>query len=468
MDIKLSFLGAARNVTGSRYLLEFKGQRILIDCGFFQEWKFKARNWEPFSVPPNTINAVLLTHAHLDHVGLLPKLVREGFDGRVFCTAATAEIATIIMLDAARIQEEDANYKRRRHEREGRKGQPEVLPLYTTEDATQAIPMLAPVPFERRIEVGEGIRAEYLEAGHILGAASIRLTLKDGDEERTVVFSGDIGRPDAPYLRPPKTFDAADYLVMESTYGNREHVDTQDKLDQFERIIHETIDRGGNLIIPSFAVERSQELLYYLHELLDAKRIPPLMVFMDSPMAIRVTQVFRNHPDLFDEEATELLREGKHPCDFGGLKMSRTTTQSKAINQIRGTVIIIAGSGMCTGGRVKHHLVANIERKESTILFVGYQAKGTLGRQILEGEPEVRIHGERHKVKARIEKINGFSGHADRGELLDWIKAFKTKPKRVFITHGEEDVATGFAGNLSGQLGFDAIAPEYQQTIELG
>jgi metallo-beta-lactamase family protein len=418
-------------------------------------------------VPPSTIDCVLLTHAHLDHVGLLPKLVREGFDGNVYCTSATAEIATIIMLDAARIQEEDANYKRRRHEREGREGETKDVPLYTVEDATEAIPLLAPVQFERPVEVEEGISAEWIEAGHILGAASIRLTLTEGKESRTIVFSGDIGRPDVPFLRPPKMFDAADYLVVESTYGDREHVMDQSKLDQFERIILDTIERGGNLIIPSFAVERAQELLYYLHELLDSKRIPPLMVFMDSPMAVRVTQVFRNHPELFDDEAIKLLRQGKHPCDFGGLKMSRTVTQSKAINQIRGTVIVIAGSGMCTGGRIKHHLIANIGRSESTILFVGYQAEGTLGRQILEGNPEVRIHGELHEVKAQVERINGFSGHADYSELVDWVKGFKTMPKRVFVTHGEEKVAMGFAKELTETFGFDAIAPEYQQTVEL-
>ena len=467
MDIKLSFLGASRNVTGSRYLLEANGKRVLIDCGFFQEWKFKDRNYDPFSVPPITIDAMLLTHAHLDHVGLLPKLVREGFSGPVYSTAATCEIATIIMLDSAKIQEEDFNYKQKRHKREGREGKYPGMPLYTVEDAGNAIPLLEPVPFKTDFEVVDGIQAEFIEAGHILGAASIRVTVTSGSEKRVIVFSGDIGRPDVPFLRDPETIDEADYLIMESTYGNREHVDTGSKPDQFCEIINDTVERGGNIIIPSFAVERSQELLYFLNELLVERRIPPLLVFLDSPMAIRVTQVFKNHPDLFDEEAMALLRKGKHPCDFAGLKMARSSTQSKAINQIRGSVIVIAGSGMCTGGRVKHHLKANIGRKESTVLFVGYQAENTLGRQILDGDKEVRIHGEMREVKARIARINGFSGHADRSELLDWAKAFKKKPKRIFVTHGEEKVAMGFAKQLTEELGVDAYAPEYLEKIEL-
>lgn len=467
MGMKLKFLGASRNVTGSRYLLEVGDKRVLVDCGFFQEWKFKDRNYEAFSVPPETIDAVLLTHAHLDHVGLLPKLVREGFEGPVYCTAATREIATIIMLDSAKIQEEDFAYKAKRHKREGKKGRYTDQPLYTLEDAERAVPLLESVRFEHSFEVLDGIVAEFVEAGHILGASSIKITINIGDETRSIVFSGDIGRPDVPFLRKPKTFDAADYLVIESTYGNREHIEVENKEDQFCEIINDTVKRGGNIVIPSFAVERSQELLFYLNKLLSDQRIPPLMVFLDSPMAIRVTQVFKNHPDLFDEETLRMLQEGSHPCDFEGLKMARNSTQSKAINQIRGSVIIIAGSGMCTGGRIKHHLRANISREESTVLFVGYQAENTLGRQILEGSEEVRIHGEMRAVKARVARINGFSGHADQGELLEWAASFESRPKKVFVTHGEEKVAMGFAELLNKKFGFNAHAPEYQEEVIL-
>ncbi len=422
MAVSISFLGAARNVTGSRYLVQTSGKRILIDCGFYQERQFQDRNWDPFPVPANSIDAVLLTHAHLDHCGLIPKLVKEGFDGPIYCTPATAEIARIIMLDSAKIQQEDAEYKKKRHRREGREGKHPEEPLYKVADAEAAIPLLTHVGYEDPVDIVDGVTASYHEAGHILGSCMIYLTVEDEGEKKTILFSGDIGRKDRAILRNPETFEQADYVVIESTYGDRTHETSVDINDQLEKIVTETIAAGGNLIIPSFAVERAQELLYHFNELRIAKRIPQFMVAVDSPMAIRVTEVFKKHPELFDEETMELLRDGKHPCDFPGLTMTRSADESKALNRIRGTIAIIAGSGMCTGGRIKHHLANNIEREECTLLFVGYQAAGTLGRHITEGAETVRIHGQEKQVLARVARINGFSGHADQEGLLEWIK----------------------------------------------
>ncbi|HEX29918.1 TPA: MBL fold metallo-hydrolase, partial [Candidatus Poribacteria bacterium] len=445
MQVKLSFLGAAQNVTGSRYLLEFNGHKILVDCGLYQERELRGRNWDPFPVPPNTIDAVLLTHAHLDHSGLLPKLVREGFEGRIYCTAATSEISGIALLDSAHLQEEDAEFKRKRHKREGRKGPYPEIPLYTSEDARATFPLFHPVRYGESVQLGDGIEASFHDAGHILGSSMIKIDLSRNGWRRTILFSGDVGRWNKPILRDPTLFDEADYVLVESTYGDRLHEDPEDVEDMLADAVNLTWKAGGNVVIPSFAIERAQEVLYHLNELLLQDRIPHLMVFVDSPMAISVTEVFGHHPELFDEEMIELIRRRESPFDFPGLKMVRKVEESKAINHIRGTVIIIAGSGMCTGGRIKHHLVSNISRPESTILFVGYQAVGTLGRQIVDGAREVRILGRIHPVRARIVQINGFSGHADRDELFRWLSGLKGKPRHLFVTHGEPESAHSFA-----------------------
>jgi len=467
MDIKLSFLGAARNVTGSRYLLEAKGHRFLIDCGLYQERDFRTRNWDPFYVPPDTLNGVLLTHAHLDHCGLLPKLVREGFKGKIYCTPATAEIAKIILLDAGYIQEEDAAFKRKRHKKEGRSGPHPVVPLYTKKDAEATLAYFSPVGYHKAIQIGDGIEACFYEAGHILGSTNIKFKVTQNGESRSILFSGDIGRWETPILLDPTIFEEADYVVMESTYGNRLHGDREHIDDELEEIINTTHKAGGNILIPSFAVERSQEILYYLNQLLNEDRIPHLMVFMDSPMAINVTNVFENHPELFDQDMLELVRRHESPFDFQGLKMTRTVDQSKAINHIRGTAIVIAGSGMCTAGRIKHHLANNIFRPESTVLFVGYQAVGTLGRRILDGDKEVRILGKYHPVRARVAQISGFSAHADRNELLKWISGLNKSPRHVFITHGEVEAATAFAEFLTEQKGWEISVPAYQDEVIL-
>jgi len=467
MNLKLTFLGAAQNVTGSRYLLEANGQRFLIDCGLYQERDFRSRNWEPFYVPPETLDGVLLTHAHLDHCGLLPKLVREGFRKKIYCTPATAEIAKIVLLDSAHIQEEDAEFKRKRHEKEKRKGPHPELPLYTTKDAEAALPLFQPSGYNKPIEIGDGIEAWFYEAGHILGSTNIKLKITQNGESRIILFSGDIGRWDTPILLDPTVFEEADYVIMESTYGNRLHGERDNIDDELEEIINSTHKAGGNILIPSFAVERSQEVLYYLNSLLNADRIPHLMVFMDSPMAINVTGVFEDHPELFDAEMLELLRRHESPFDFQGLKMTRTVDQSKAINHIRGTVIIIAGSGMCTGGRIKHHLVNNIHRPESTILFVGYQARGTLGRRIVDGDEEVRVLGQHYPVRARVAQISGFSAHADRNELYRWISGLRRSPRHLFVTHGEIEAANSFADLLKEKKGWQISVPTYQEQVSL-
>lgn len=467
MNLKLKFFGAAQNVTGSCYLLEASGSRVLIDCGLYQERDLKQRNWDDFPIPPDSIDAVLLTHAHLDHCGRLPKLVKEGFSGKIFCTPATLEIAQIIMKDSAFLQEEDVRHKKARHEKKGKTSPFPYEPLYTQDDVEQTLPLMKPVAYDRPISILPGLAAEFREAGHIFGSTSIRLTVTQGEETRTILFSGDVGRWDIPIINDPKPFEQADYVLIESTYGNRTHGETKDIPNELARIINETKEAGGNVVIPSFAVERTQELLYHLNGLLRADRIPHLLAFVDSPMAIKVTDVFKKHPELFDEEALELLHKGEHPCDLPGLTMSNTTDQSKAINHINGTAIIIAGSGMCTGGRIKHHLKNNISRPESTILFVGYQAVGTLGHIILDGVDPIRIFGEEHEVKARIEKISGFSAHADQNELLRWISALKKPPRCVFVTHGEPDAAHTFGSLLSEKNGWNVEVPEYQQEITL-
>jgi len=461
LPLKLSFLGAARNVTGSQYLLEANNVRLLVDCGFYQERKFRNRNWEPFHFAPDTIDAVLLTHAHLDHCGLLPKLVRDGFRGKIYCTAATAEIAQIILLDSAKLQEEDAEFKRKRHQREGRKAPFPEIPLYTVEDAEAVSPLFSTVKYQEAVNIGDGVKAEFFDAGHVLGSSMIKVTVSQDGESRTIVFSGDIGRWDRPILRDPKVFREVDYMLVESTYGERVHQDPAEVGNILAEIINSTQKAGGNIVVPSFALGRAQEILYYMNELLLEDHIPHLMVFLDSPMAISITEVFKRHVDLFDEKMTKLVRHHKSPFDFPGFKMVQTVDESKSLNRIVGTIMIIAGSGMCTGGRVKHHLVTNISRRESTILFVGYQAIGTLGRQIIDGTRKVRILGQQYPVRAKIAQIHGFSSHADRDELLRWLSGLKNSPRHLFVTHGESQTAQRFGAFLREKTGWRVSVPEY-------
>ncbi len=467
MEIRLSFLGATQNVTGSRFLVEVDGSKVLVDCGLYQERKFIDRNWDPFPVPPAEIDAVLLTHAHLDHCGLLPKLVREGFKGTIHCTQATAEIAQIIMLDSAHLQEEAAEYKKKRHAKEGRKGPRPVVPLYTTEDAERVAPLFSGIDYEQQREVAPGMVATFHDAGHVFGSSTISLHVTSNGQKRTILFSGDVGRDDKPILEDPTEVKHADYVLIETTYGDRVHKSASDVDERFAAAINAAVRAGGNIIIPSFALERSQELLYHINELQLAKKIPSLMVFLDSPMAIRITKVFKDHPELFDREMSDRTDRGQSPFSLPNLKFTQTARESKAINHIRGTAIIIAGSGMCTGGRVKHHLVNNITREEATIMFVGYQAEGTLGRRIVDGAEEVRIHGRMLPVRATIAKVRGFSAHADRNELCHWLSALREEPRTVFAVHGDAASSKAFADYLHKKNGWKVVVPNYNDTVVL-
>lgn len=467
MRIRLIFLGAAQTVTGSRYLIETGGTRLLIDCGLFQERQFAVRNWDPFPASPGTLQAVLLTHAHLDHCGLIPKLVREGFRGKVFCTEATAELIRITLMDSAHIQEEDAFLKRKRHQKEGRAGPHPEIPLYTTRDAESSFPYIHPVRYGEEVSLGGGLSARFSDAGHVLGSSMVRLSVRDGNRVRTIVFSGDIGRPDQPMLEDPTIFDGADYLLVESTYGDRLHESQIEGSSQLEDAINSTIKAGGTLIVPSFALERSQELLYYVNKSLLEGKIPKLKVFLDSPMAVHVTEVFKRHPELFDREMRGYLRRGNSPFSFSGLNMVTAVEDSKAIAAAEGPCMIIAGSGMCTAGRIKHHLANNISDARNTVLFVGYQAVGTLGRQITDGAREIRVFGQSYPVNARIEQIHGFSAHSDRDELVRWLEHFKRGPIRTFVVHGEQQAAIKFAELASSRLGWTVDAPTYREEVIL-
>ena len=466
MVTRLTFCGAAKNVTGSRYLLEMPDHKFMVDCGMFQERQFLSRNWEPFRVPPKELEAVLITHAHLDHCGLLPKLVSQGFHGRIICTSATADLARIILLDSARLQEEDAAYKKKRHLREGRQGPYPEIPLYTTEDVEATLPLFEGVAYDTPVPVTRGVNASFHDAGHVLGSSMIEVAFDIENYDRDIIFSGDIGRWDRPMLKDPHLFRNPDYVVMESTYGDRKHEQADVIASELADIINETIRAGGHIIVPSFALQRAQEILYYMNELLIDGRIPDIDVYLDSPMAIRITEVYKHYEHLFDREMQTLLKKNLSPFDFPGLKFVQTTDESKALNFLKKPSMIIAGSGMITGGRIKHHVSNNISRPESTILFIGYQAEGTLGRIILDGANTVRIFNRPHIVRARIAQINGLSAHADRDDLTRWVGAFKEKPEKLFITHGEEKTAIAFSHYLS-QKGFKTVVPNYGDTAVL-
>lgn len=463
----ISFLGAAENVTGSRHLLQVNGLNILVDCGLYQERNLQDRNWDEFPIPPNTIDAVLLTHAHLDHCGLIPKLAKEGFQGKIYCTTATAEIAKIVMQDCGHLLEEDAVFKRKRHKREGRESPRPIEPLYTSDDALACFELFTTVKYKQVIKMDHNVEVAFCNAGHILGSSVIKVKFLLNGDTRTILFSGDIGRNDRPIIKDPEALNEADYIVIESTYGDRTHETIEDTKIKLADAVNSAIAAGGNIIVPSFAIERSQEILYYLNELQLENLISPMRIFLDSPMAVRVTDVFKHHPEMFDEEMSDHMKNHESPFDFPGLKMVRTTRESKAINKIKETIMIIAGSGMCTGGRIKHHLVNHIWRPENTLLFVGYQAVGTLGRQIVEGTEEVRILGQTYKVKARIVQALGFSAHADKNELLEWLSGLEKAPKHVFVVHGETNAAHYFAKYITEQKGWNASVPHYNDTVKL-
>jgi metallo-beta-lactamase family protein len=465
--MKLHFLGANRQVTGSRYCLEVGDDRVMIDCGMFQERPYLDRNWDECPLPASEFKALVLTHAHVDHCGLIPKFVREGYRRPILCTRPTVDLTEVILRDSARIQGEDVKYKKKRHSKEGRKGKHPEVPLFTEADVEKTIPKLQGVPYGKKQPVTDSIDVTFHDAGHILGSAMLQFHVREKGREQTVLFSGDIGQWGKPLIRDPSLFTQADYVVMESTYGDREHVDGGSIEHQLEKVINETVGRGGNVVIPTFAVERSQELMYYISRLVHADRIADIPVFLDSPMAIDVTEIFRLFRDCFDESTWQLITSNEPPLRFPGLRMVRSSQDSREINKLRSPHIVMATSGMCTAGRIKHHLRHNIGDARSTILFVGYQAHGTLGRQIVEGSPIVRIHGREWKVKAQVRRIDGFSGHADRSDLLRWIGNLNDAPKEIFLVHGEEEAARSFAQLVAEQLKWKASVPAYRETVEL-
>lgn len=466
--MQLQFLGANRQVTGSRYLLRAGGLTLLIDCGLFQERPFLSRNWQASPIDPRQIDFLLLTHAHLDHCGLIPKLVREGFGKPIICTAPTIDLAQLVLLDSAKIQEEDAAYKRKRHEREHRRGPFPELPLYTTEQAREALSLFEPIGLGEARRLNHSVSVRYLEAGHILGSAMIEIVVKEGGGEKHILFSGDIGQWNKPLIHDPTYCDAADVVVMESTYGNRDHPISSKVDDQLAGIVTATAKRGGNVVIPTFAIDRAQELIYHFSQLVHFGRMPLLSIFLDSPMAVDATGVFKRHSRMLDGDTDAMFKAGRNPFHFPGMKFVQSVEESRAINAHRMPCIVMAGAGMCTGGRIKHHLSQNIARPESAIVFSGYQAAGTLGREILDGATEVRIHGRMHQVKARIERLDGMSAHADRKSLLHWLSRFRTPPQRLFLTHGEETAALALAETIRHDMGWTVEVPEYQQRVELG
>ena len=466
--MKIHFLGANRQVTGSRYCLEAGGGKILIDCGLFQERAYRERNWDHFPVAVDQLDAVLLTHVHIDHCGLLPRLSAAGYRGPIYMTEPSKDLLGMMLRDTARIQQEDAAYKKRRHRKESRTPPRPVQPLYTEQDVEATLPLAQGVPYGTVLEVSDRFSVTFHDAGHILGSSMLEIEAQGQEENRTIVFSGDIGLENKPIVRDPTFFSRADYVVMESTYGDRDHAASGDVEDQLTAVINRTVEKGGKLVIPTFAVERAQELMYHLARLLLADRIAQLPVYLDSPMAINATEVFKRHQDCYDSEAWQLIMQGEEPFNFPGLVMARSSDESRAINQVQGPAIIMSTSGMCTAGRIKHHLRQNIERPESTILFVGYQAHGSLGRLIVDGKDEVRIHGRNYDVRAEVVQLSGFSGHADQSGLVRWISHFQDAPRQVFLTHGDAEAAECLRDRIRSESGWPVAIPEYGEIVDLG
>jgi metallo-beta-lactamase family protein len=447
--VQLSFHGADRSVTGSCHLVECAGKRILIDCGLHQgSRELDEENAQPFGFDAASIDYLLLTHAHLDHCGRLPLLAKRGFRGGIITTSASRELARLVMLDAAHMQEEDARYRTRKDGHEGA-GHDKIEPLYATLDALNCLEFFGRTAiYGQVVEVATGVRATFIDAGHILGSASIFLELEEQSHKTSVLFSGDLGNAGRALLRTPATPPHAENVAMEATYGDRLHKQLGPSIDELYEAITETFKRGGNVIIPTFALERAQELLFYLSQGIAQGRLAQsTQVYLDSPMAISATEIFRHHPECFEPATAKLFEGGHDPFELPGLHFTRETAESVAINSIRGSAVIMAGSGMCTGGRVRHHLQHNLGREDSSVVFVGYAAVGTLGRRIIDGAKQVSIFGEDVPVRARIYTINGFSAHADQAELMAWQE--QTGAKRTFLVHGEEDTMKQFAAKLA-------------------
>ncbi len=456
--MKIQFLGAAHEVTGSCHYVEVGDKKFLVDCGMEQG----ADLYENQEIPVHAadIDYVFVTHAHIDHSGLLPLLYSHGFRGQVYATEATTELCNIMLKDSAHIQTFEAEWKNRKARRAGRE---EVTPLYTMEDALGVIEHFVPFPYHEQIQICPEIRVRFVDAGHLLGSSSIEIWLKEEDEERKIVFSGDLGQGNKPLIKEPEFIKEADYVLIESTYGDREHNAPIDFAKALAEVIQETFQAGGNLVIPAFSVGRTQEILYFIRRIKEEQLVSgfdDFEVYMDSPLAVEATAVFHdNVSECFDEEAKKLIAEGKNPIRFPGLKMAVSSDESKLINFDMKPKIIISASGMCEAGRIRHHLKHNLWRPECTILFVGYQVPGTLGHSLLNGAKEVKLFGETVNVEARIKNLPGISGHGDRNKLLEWIGAYEKAPKKVFVVHGEDAVCDQFAKDITDKYGFDARAP---------
>ena len=473
--MKITFLGATKIVTGSNFLVEAAGKKFLVDCGLYQgKAELEEQNYREFDYNPAEIDFMLLTHAHIDHSGRIPKLYNDGFKGPIYAHKATCDLCQIMLPDSGHIQEMEAEWKNKKRLR---KGQPTRGPLYTAEDALKCMEIFVPVKYDEIIQVSEDIYVRFNDAGHMLGSSTIEIWAKENGKETKAVFSGDLGNNDIPLLSEPTMIDNCDYLVMESTYGSRLHIRNDQKAELFLKIVSETIDNGGTVVIPSFAVGRTQEILYEINKikekrpdeefLREYRTLMKVPVYVDSPLAISATQVFKENMDLFEDEVKEEMERGNNPLEFPGLKFTQTADESKALNESDEPSIIISASGMCDVGRIKHHLKHNIWNPKSTILFVGYQAPGTLGYEIVNGAKKVTIFGEEFAVNARIEYIEGYSGHADQEWLMNFVYSFYNKPKHIFLVHGEEESQEVLRNKILENTGIGVTIPEYGETYQL-
>jgi len=458
---RLAFLGAAKTVTGSQYVVEAAGQRLMVDCGMFQGSKeLRERNWAPPRFPPESLAALVLTHTHIDHIGRVPRLVKQGFRGPIYCTPATLELAEVLLRDAARLQEEDAEYFNRKRLS---KHDP-ALPLYQESDVEAALPLFRPLPLATQQEVGAAFSFRFHDAGHLLGAASVELTVREGGKETRVLFSGDVGRFQTVLAHDPELAPPADYMLVESTYGNRTHP-TVPIAEQLESVLLRTFARGGVLLIPAFAVGRAQQMLVLMHDLVQRGRVRPFPIYLDSPMAIQATRIYSSHPEGHAPSLSGI--GGRDLFVDKWVSLYRTRAESESLNARRGPAVIISSSGMLSGGRVLHHCRVRLPHAENTLLITGYQAEGTLGRRLLDGAHTVRIHKGDVEVRAEVTDLKGLSGHADARELVHWLSAVKTPPRRVFITHGEELAAIALGALLEKERGFPTHVPSPDEVVEL-
>jgi metallo-beta-lactamase family protein len=461
---KITFLGAAGTVTGSKYLIEAEGKRLLVDCGLFEGSKeLRDRNWEKLPVDPATIDWVLLTHAHIDHTGYLPRLTRSGFRGPIYGNKATRELCNLLLPDSAHLQEEDAIYAVKK----GYSKHKPPLPLYTTAEAQQTLGLFQDIPRADSFTISPQFSAKPRDAGHILGSSWLELTITEASKRTLVVFSGDIGRYDQPILKDPESPTHADYLLCESTYGDRDHP-SGNVSDELADVINQTAKRGGAVVIPAFAVGRTQTLMYFLKQLIGAKRIPDLPVYVDSPMAISVTALYRDHPEDHDLDFTKQETNGdRDPLNLHEVHMTRTVDESKAINDVVAPCIIVSASGMATGGRILHHLAHRLPDSRSTVLLVGYQGEGTRGRQLLDGAKYLNIHGEAIPVRARVVDVGQLSAHAGKSELLRWLSGFQAPPRQTFLVHGEPVALSALRDAITAQFQWPVTIPAHEQSFEL-